>query len=95
MKTQIIVSAIAWGLVQSATGPVAKAQTAMGGDGIECHGGNSCKGKGDCGGKGTSCAGTNACKGKGWVTTKTQAECDGLIAKVKASGKAKSKANKG
>lgn len=40
----------------------------------ECHGINSCKGKGDCGGKGHSCAGKNACKGKGWVKT-TKEEC--------------------
>ncbi|HWU43829.1 MAG TPA: hypothetical protein VN132_10335 [Bdellovibrio sp.] len=33
----------------------------------ECHGVNSCKGKGDCGGKGHSCAGKNSCKGKGWL----------------------------
>ncbi len=42
------------------------AATAHGADG-ECHGVNSCKGKGECGGKGHSCAGKNSCKGKGWV----------------------------
>jgi len=41
----------------------------------ECHGINSCKGKGDCGGKGYSCAGKNSCKGKGWLEM-TKADCD-------------------
>jgi hypothetical protein len=50
----------------------------------ECHGANSCKGKGECGGKGTSCAGTNACKGKGWITT-TKAECEKKHGKWKAN----------
>ena len=40
----------------------------------ECHGVNSCKGKGECGGAGHSCAGENTCKGKGWVKM-TKAEC--------------------
>jgi hypothetical protein len=41
----------------------------------ECHGVNSCKGKGECGGKGHSCAGKNSCKGKGWIKA-TKAGCD-------------------
>lgn len=41
----------------------------------ECHGINSCKGKGDCGGKGYSCAGKNSCKGKGWLNM-SQEDCD-------------------
>ena len=41
----------------------------------ECHGVNSCKGKGACGGKGHSCSGKNACKGKGWIKL-SKAECD-------------------
>ncbi len=40
----------------------------------ECHGINSCKGKGDCGGKGHMCAGKNSCKGKGWLKMK-KSEC--------------------
>ena len=40
----------------------------------ECHGINSCKGKGESGGPGWDCAGNNTCKGKGWITT-TAAEC--------------------
>lgn len=55
----------------------------------ECHGINSCKGKGDCGGKGHSCAGKNSCKGKGWLRT-TKEEC----AKQKGKFKAE-KASKG
>jgi hypothetical protein len=40
----------------------------------ECHGVNSCKGKGECGGPGHSCAGQNECKGQGWITL-SQADC--------------------
>lgn len=50
----------------------------------ECHGINSCKGKGDCGGKGYSCAGKNACKGKGWLKM-TQADCAKKGGKFKAN----------
>ena len=50
----------------------------------ECHGVNSCKGKGECGGTGHSCAGKNSCKGKGWVT-KTEAECKKLKGQFKAA----------
>jgi len=51
-------------------------------DKVECHGINSCKGKGECGGPGYECAGNNSCKGQGWLT-KTKAEC------LKAGGKFK------
>ena len=49
----------------------------------ECHGVNSCKGKGECGGKGHSCAGSNSCKGQGFIYTKNKADCDDLGAKAK------------
>ena len=49
----------------------------------ECHGVNSCKGKGACGGKGHSCAGKNACKGKGWVKL-SKADCDDKGGEFKA-----------
>lgn len=48
-----------------------KAEEAKG----ECHGINSCKGKGECGGSGHSCAGKNECKGKGWLSM-TEKECN-------------------
>ena len=55
----------------------------------ECHGVNSCKGKGDCGGKGHSCAGKNSCKGQGWVKM-TKEKCEEAHGKFKEdkSGKA-------
>ena len=53
---------------KAATPP--KAEEAKG----ECHGINSCKGKGECGGKGHSCAGKNECKGKGWLSM-TEKDC--------------------
>ena len=40
----------------------------------ECHGVNSCKGKGECGGEGHECAGKNSCKGHGWVKM-SKADC--------------------
>lgn len=49
----------------------------------ECHGVNSCKGKGDCGGKGYACAGKNACKGKGWKKL-AKKECMSSGGKYKA-----------
>lgn len=33
----------------------------------ECHGINSCKGKGSCRGTANECAGKNTCKAKGWL----------------------------
>jgi hypothetical protein len=61
----------------SATTPAASAAEG------ECHGVNSCKGKGECGGKGHSCAGKNSCKGKGWVKA-TKEECAQKHGKFKA-----------
>ncbi|MDG0815639.1 BufA2 family periplasmic bufferin-type metallophore [Bdellovibrio svalbardensis] len=49
----------------------------------ECHGVNSCKGKGDCGGKGHGCAGKNSCKGKGWLRM-TKEKCEAAHGKFKA-----------
>ncbi len=91
LAEKMMVSAITMGLLQSFSVSTVKAETAMGTEGIECHGGNSCKGKGECGGEGRSCAGSNSCKGKGWITAKTQAECDAMIAKVKKSASKKAK----
>ncbi len=49
----------------------------------ECHGVNSCKGKGDCGGKGHGCAGKNSCKGKGWLKMSKE-KCEAAHGKFKA-----------
>lgn len=49
----------------------------------ECHGINSCKGKGECGGPGWDCAGNNTCKGKGWISM-TSADCKKKGGKFKA-----------
>lgn len=64
--------------------PAAKAKDSPKG---ECHGVNSCKGKGECGGPNWDCAGNNDCKGKGWIT-KTEAQCKKLGGKFKAEPKA-------
>lgn len=48
-------------------------QIAMG----QCHGVNSCKGKGACEGVGHSCEGKNACEGKGWLKM-SQSNCEGM-----------------
>ena len=98
MKTRnVILSTMVAGLVGFGLA-TAKADDAAktGGDAakkkeFECKGGNECKGKGDCGGPGYSCAGNNECRGKGWVYTESKEECDKLLAKVKAGGKAKHK----
>ena len=63
--TTLLVTASGCATTGAASGDLAKG---------ECHGINSCKGKGECGGTGYSCAGNNACKGQGWVTL-TQADC--------------------
>lgn len=71
-KPTLIAAALA-GLVATTactSTPTATGDQAKG----ECHGINSCKGKGECGGPGWSCAGKNTCKGQGWVTL-TKAEC--------------------
>lgn len=49
----------------------------------ECHGVNSCKGKGECGGKGHACAGQNSCKGKGWVKM-SKDDCEAKGGKFKS-----------
>ena len=92
-QKKLILSAIAFGLTHSSVVSTANAETtSMGTQGIECHGGNSCKGKGECGGPdGRACAGTNSCKGKGWITAKDQAACDAMISKVKKTEKSKNK----
>ncbi len=70
MKTSSLFSAMVSGVVAlssvSAMGMEKTATKSAGTDMGECHGVNSCKGKGACGGKGHSCAGKNTCKGKGW-----------------------------
>ena len=53
----------------------------------ECHGVNSCKGKGECGGPGWDCAGNNTCKGKGW-NSMTAADCKKKGGKFKAEASA-------
>ena len=54
-------------------GSMGGTQVAMG----QCHGVNSCKGKGACEGVASSCEGKNDCKGKGWLKM-SQAECENL-----------------
>lgn len=44
----------------------------------QCHGVNSCKGKGDCHSKSHSCSGHNGCAGKGWKKM-SQKECEHAI----------------
>lgn len=76
-KSLFLAAAIAGLVATSATHADAKAEkkgtVATG----ECHGANSCKGKGECGGEGHACAGKNDCKGKGWVKA-TEAKCKKL-----------------
>ena len=48
-------------------------QIAMG----QCHGVNSCKGKGACEGVSHSCEGKNACEGKGWLKM-SQSTCESI-----------------
>ena len=59
---------------------------------VECHGGNSCKGKGECGGPNHSCAGLNTCKGQGYVVTESKEACLKLGGKLEAPKKKKKKA---
>lgn len=79
-KTTILTAALT-GLMLAgcASGSKTASETAQG----ECHGVNSCKGKGECGGAGYSCAGKNSCKGQGWVKL-SKAECDQKSGKFKA-----------
>jgi uncharacterized membrane protein len=41
---------------------------------VQCHGLNSCKGKGECKSAKNDCKGQNACKGQGFVTM-SEKEC--------------------
>jgi hypothetical protein len=72
----LILGAATAGIMAAATtasaAPAGDVKVAMG----ECHGINSCKGKGQCGGPGTGheCGGKNACKGQGWVRL-SKADC--------------------
>ncbi|TGK17880.1 hypothetical protein EHO61_10440 [Leptospira fluminis] len=71
---QLLIGAALTGLLSS--GAIAEEKNKAGTEPTgECHGVNSCKGKGDCGGKGHSCAGKNSCKGKGWLSV-SQKECN-------------------
>ena len=69
-KKMFILSAAAAGILAASTAGAAPGEKAS--DMGECHGINSCKGKGQCGG-GTAgeakheCGGSNECKGKGWL----------------------------
>ena len=82
LKKNILVGAALSGLLL--TGGITAGEK-MGHDKMsgECHGVNSCKGKGECGGKGHSCAGKNSCKGKGWVKMDKDA-CEKKGGKYKA-----------
>ncbi|MDH5656758.1 MAG: hypothetical protein OEZ34_12670 [Spirochaetia bacterium] len=71
--TNFLVTAAVAGILSAGASDVLNAKPAKGAKG-ECHGINSCKGKGECGGKGYSCAGNNSCKGKGWISM-TETEC--------------------
>ena len=69
-KKSALVSAALSGLMLTAG--CAGMDSSMGGTQIamgQCHGVNSCKGKGACEGVSHSCEGKNACEGKGssWV----------------------------
>lgn len=84
-KRMLILSAATAGIMAAATAIAAEENTpkkntppadkaaVMG----ECHGINSCKGKGQCGGgtTGHQCGGQNACKGQGWIKM-TKKNCD-------------------
>ena len=80
MNKNIILTAAMAGLMLSACASTSTSDVPASAEG-ECHGVNSCKGKGECGGMmsmlsgGNSCAGKNSCKGKGWVKL-TKSECD-------------------
>jgi hypothetical protein len=89
MKKSVLFSAAVAGmlLAPNAFAKTKKAATKSGAEATgQCHGINSCKGKGECAGQDHGCAGSNECKGKGWVTmTKTQ--CLAKKGKFKADGK--------
>ena len=72
--TNLLVTAAITGMLAAGSASVLSAKPAKEAKG-ECHGINSCKGKGDCGGKeGHACAGMNSCKGKGWLSM-TEKDC--------------------
>ena len=83
MNKSILIAAAIAGLTMTACsttgGHSSTASTAAG----ECHGVNSCKGKGECGGAGHACAGKNTCKGQGWIKI-SKADCDKQNGKFKA-----------
>ncbi len=67
-KKALLASAALSGLMVAAgcsgmDGMKSGSQLAMG----QCHGINSCKGKGACEGVGHTCAGKNDCEGKAWL----------------------------
>jgi hypothetical protein len=72
-------SGIVAGFSGCATDQSASSSKALG----QCHGINSCKGKGVCGSKTHSCAGQNSCKGKGWLKM-TEDDCEGKGGEFKA-----------
>jgi len=78
MNKSTLVAAAITGLMLTSVGCSSTQKNSGGSTGTamgECHGVNSCKGKGECGGKGHSCAGKNSCKGKGWVKM-NKADCE-------------------
>lgn len=96
MKKEMMLSAVVAGIL--AAGSMARAQsgetatTDHKANEYKCEGANACKGKGECGGKnpdgtGHECAGKNTCKGAGWINTKTKADCDKILAKLKGAAK--------
>ncbi len=71
-KKMLILGAAAAGILAASNATAAPGDKPA--DMGECHGVNSCKGKGQCGGgAGTAgeaahaCSGSNECKGKGWL----------------------------
>ena len=75
-KKSALIGAALSGLIMTAgcasmDGSTGGTQVAMG----QCHGVNSCKGKGECKTAVSSCEGKNDCKGKGWITM-SKSECE-------------------
>ncbi|RYZ72109.1 MAG: hypothetical protein EOP09_03695 [Proteobacteria bacterium] len=72
-KKMLILGAAAAGIMAASQASAAPGEKAA--DMGECHGINSCKGKGQCGSSQATvggdskheCGGRNECKGKGWV----------------------------
>lgn len=82
MNKSVLIAAAVAGLMMtgcSTGGSTSNASAAAG----ECHGVNSCKGKGECGGAGHACAGKNSCKGQGWIKI-SKADCDAKGGKYKS-----------